>query len=345
MLTADTTDNFDSLDQGKRLITLAQRLALGTRLTELREQKGLSQLEVARQALGFTVSHAAVSRLERGVFGVIDNERLDKLAAFYDTTIDALLSEMEGRSDSEEPEEYRSTENLVVQPGVAGRLFNMRQAMSLTKLEMANHLGHVSDHTWHSWEKGLATPRPDTLLEIAIACGVSAAWLITGRRAKPQAPVFSMRLRAMQKMYDLDNRELALLAGMDLENGRGTIARMSRTRRQPSLEIVQSIAKAMDVPVEWLCPPEAGYTELDNKEELPAVAAVAPRKSPGERFADELRELFDSGVFDESDIKAMRSRFMKELMGKARKPESLVPGQAVARAPRGKKVVLSQPSC
>lgn len=303
----------------KRQLSLAQRLALGSRLTELREAKGLSQLQVAQQALGFTVSHAAVSRLERGVFGVVEDAKLDKLAAFYDTSVDNLLVEMEGRREAEDPEEYRATESLTVQPGVADRLFNLRQAMGLTKLQMAQHLGHLNVTTWHLWEKGTATPRPDTLLEMATACGVSASWLITGRRAKPQAPVFSMRLRAMQKLYDLDNREMALLANMDLQHGRSTIARLSRGRARPSYEHVHAVAQALDVPVDWICPPEAGYMSPN---EIPGAVqniAAEKRKTASEQFLDELKELFESNILSDEDIRKLRKDFMRELMFAQRK--------------------------
>jgi len=303
----------------KRQLSLAQRLALGSRLTELREAKGLTQLEVAQQALGFTVSHAAVSRLERGVFGVVEDAKLDKLAAFYGTSVDGLLVEMEGRRNAEEPEEYRASESLTVQPGVTDRLFNLRQAMGLTKLEMAQHLGHSNVNTWQMWEKGHATPRPDTLLEMAAACGVSASWLITGRRAKPQAPVFSMRLRAMQKLYALDNREMALLADMDLQHGRSTIARLSRGRARPSYEHVHAVAQALDVPAEWICPPEAGYVSPEESTEAMQKPAVEKRKTASEQFLDELKELFESNILSEDDIRRLRKDFMRELMFAQRK--------------------------
>lgn len=306
----------------KRQLSLAQRLALGSRLTELREAKGLSQLQVAQQALGFTVSHAAVSRLERGVFGVVEDAKLDKLAAFYGTSVESLLFEMEGRSEDDEPEEYRASENLTVQPGVEARLFNLRQAMGLTKMEMANHLGHEMVTTWHTWETGKATPRPDTLLEIAAACNVSASWLITGRRAKPQAPVFSMRLRAMQKLYGLDNREMALLANMDVQYGRSTIARLSRGRARPTYEHVQAIACALDVPAEWICPPEVGYSAPELNTVAAPATGVEKRKTASEQFLDDLRELFESSILSEEDVRKLRNNFMKELVQAQRRADT-----------------------
>lgn len=304
---------------GKHELSLVQRMALGSRLAELRETAGYTQLQVARLALGFTVSHAAVSRLERGVFGVVDNHQLDKLAAFYDSSVEALLAEMEGRREDDEPEDFSSTDSLVVMPGVNRRLYHMRQAAGLTKRQMAEKLGYVAQaaYTVSQWERGETTPHPDTLLDIAIAFQVSAAWLITGRRAKPAQPTLSMRMRAMQKLYDLSNRELALLAGLDLERGPATIARISRARKSVSDTTVAAVAQALDVPVDWIAPPIDGFSA----DSMPGPAINVNGASPkAALFLGELADLFTSSVLQDHDIGKLRQRFLHELMT-AQKPE------------------------
>lgn len=310
-----------STGSGKRELSLAQRMALGSRLAELRELAGYTQLQVARLALGFTVSHAAVSRLERGVFGVVDNVQLDKLAAFYDSNVDALMAEMEGRRDDDAPEDFSSTDSLVVLPGVNRRLYHMRQAAGLTKRQMAEKLGYVGQAVFiiSQWERGDTTPHPDTLLDVAIAFQVSAAWLITGRRAKPATPTLSMRMRAMQKLYELSNRELALLAGMDLANGRETIARMSRARKVSPVSVV-AVAQALDVPVEWIAPPGDGFTAPQAMNPAPTQLDQLARTSPkAALFVSELADLFTSSVLQDKDIAKLRQRFLHELMT-AQKP-------------------------
>lgn len=304
---------------GKHELSLVQRMALGSRLAELRETAGYTQLQVARLALGFTVSHAAVSRLERGVFGVVDNLQLDKLAAFYDSSVEALLAEMEGRRDEDEPEDFSSTDSLVVMPGVNRRLYHMRQAAGLTKSQMAVKLGYAANtvHIISQWERGEATPQPDTLLDVAIAFQVSAAWLITGRRAKPGQPTLSMRMRAMQKLYDLSNRELALLAGLDLERGPATIARISRARKSVSDTTVAAVAQALDVPVDWITPPIDGFSENSMPGPAINVNGASPKAA---LFLGELADLFTSSVLQDHDIGKLRQRFLHELMT-AQKPE------------------------
>jgi transcriptional regulator with XRE-family HTH domain len=305
---------------GKRELSLAQRMALGSRLTELREDAGYTQLQVARLALGFTVSHAAVSRLERGVFGVVDNVKLDQLAAFYHTSVEALMVEMEGRQEGVESEEFSPADCLVVAPGVHRRLFHLRQAERLTKAQMAVKLGYAVGSVSTvitPWERGEATPRPDTLLDIAIAFGVSAAWLITGKRAKPAKPTLPMRLRAMQKIYNLANRDVALLANLDLEGGPKLIHRMSRGK-DATPGNVAAVAQALDVPVTWICPPEEGFSTAPASQNSVVLDCTSPKAA---QFLEELADLFSASVLKDHDIGKLRQRFLHELMS-AQKPPS-----------------------
>lgn len=308
----------------KLQLDLAQRLALGTRLTELREEKGLTQLEVARQALGFEVSHAAVSRLERGILDKVEEDRLHKLAAFYGETVESLLEEMRGRDEDIEPEEYRSCDALVVQPGFGRRLYNMRQAAGLTKVQMAEKLGFAPTARYliKQWETEEVKPRPDTLMDIAVKFEVSATWLITGKRAKPAEPTFAMRMRAMQKLYDLSNRELGVLAGFDIEHGRADINRYARSRCLPSEPRLNAVAKALDVPVEWISPPTAGYQEpTPPQTPIPTFNNLTPRT---QAFIRELAELFAMGVLTDDSIGELRKSFMKDLMRNMRRPATVI---------------------
>jgi len=68
-----------------------QRQTLAHNLSRLRQALQLSQLQVARQALGFTLSHAAVSRLERAELVKVPVAHLERLAQFYETSLDRLL--------------------------------------------------------------------------------------------------------------------------------------------------------------------------------------------------------------------------------------------------------------
>ena len=58
---------------------------LGEELKVLRQRVGLTQLEVCQAALGATISHAVLSRLERGVLQQPSRDTLAQLAAYYGT--------------------------------------------------------------------------------------------------------------------------------------------------------------------------------------------------------------------------------------------------------------------
>ena len=295
----------------RQALTLAQRMALGTRLTELREERGLTQLEVAKQALGFEVSHAAVSRLERGVLKDVDTERLEALAIFYGETVDGLLQAIEGREEDKEPQAYKSADHLTVTAGYGKRLWQLRQATGLTQREFSLKLGYCanSGQLVRQWEAELSQPMPATLLHVAVTFEVSAAWLITGERAKPVAPTFSMRLRAMQKLYGLSNRELAAVSGLDISTGTATIARFGRKELQaPDRARLKAIAGALDVPVSWLQPPAPG------SEPTPAAQPYSDLSRHAQEFLNDMAELFRSNLLNDAEISAMRNRVMKEKM-------------------------------
>ena len=67
---------------------------IGSRLVQLREAKGLSAVQVARDALGYdNGSHVAVTRLERAVIAVPRIEHLQQLAAFFGVEPEHLLAD------------------------------------------------------------------------------------------------------------------------------------------------------------------------------------------------------------------------------------------------------------
>jgi len=70
-----------------------QRETLALNLRALRQVSGLSQMHVARDVLGFQISHAFVSRLEAQQFARVETSRLERLAQFFGKSLSSLLSE------------------------------------------------------------------------------------------------------------------------------------------------------------------------------------------------------------------------------------------------------------
>lgn len=324
-----TTVSEPNVTANRVKLSLSQRMALGSLLVELREARGLSQLEVARQALGFTVSHAAVSRLERGILAGVDFERLERIAEFFDTSAQTLLSEIVARREAEVPQAYLPCDELQVSGNVGGRIQQLRHATDLSRDAFARQMGYESCQSTvvRMWETGEAVPNPDTLLKMAIAFSVSAAWLITGKRAKPLTPTMGMRLRALQKLHGLTNQEVAHLAGLDALSGRAYIANLSRkaqvSARSPKL---QAIAEALDVPVQWLVPnPQWDTPSFDMKAARASTGVASLSKSSSaalpeglsprmERCLLELAEMLTLGSLDEEDLKDFHAQSMKKAM-------------------------------
>lgn len=69
----------------------AQRSRMGNVIRNARLKRNLTQLEVAHKALGFEISHAYVSRLERAVPIELSLERLRAVAKVLKVPTKALI--------------------------------------------------------------------------------------------------------------------------------------------------------------------------------------------------------------------------------------------------------------
>lgn len=302
-------------------LTLAQRLALGTQLTELRVQRNLTQLDVARQALGFEKSHAAVSRLERGLLDEVGSDRLNNLCAFFGTTPQALLAQCDARREDEPATEFLPCDGLTVAPGVGTRLRTLRQAAGLSPKDLTALMGHHKNWKQHlqMWEQDRVAPNPDTLFRIAAKLEVSAAWLITGKRAKPIRPTTAMRVNALQKAHNLTNQDLAHLAGLDVASGRSAVFRV--TRGKPVVvETLKAIATALDVPLSWITPPSnEAASETSASDPLRFLAVPEGLSKRSRELLVELAQLLAVGAVDEQEVSAFRAGLMKRVMKDLRK--------------------------
>lgn len=65
---------------------------LGQRLRELRLAAKLSADAAAAQALGYAHGHSTVLRIERGASPRVKTDTVERLAAVYGTTLDAVLA-------------------------------------------------------------------------------------------------------------------------------------------------------------------------------------------------------------------------------------------------------------
>lgn len=299
---------------------LADRLELGSRLRQLRESTGKTTLEIAEQVLGYSGSHAAVSRLERGVFAQVNLGHLQKLATFYGTTTPALLKGTGDVESTELPEVTGTWSEADIRPGLAGRLRDMRQALGLTMPQMAAQLGFTPTYavSIRAWESGKAVPVPDTLLKIATAFGVSSSWLILGAKGKASQPTQSMRLRALRHLSGKSRIQVAMAAdSQDFTSMRSSLSKAETSGEPLPVDKLAAVAKAFDVPMSFLDPQGLRFRpeEVAQHDRAGGIAAHVP--STVRKLIEQILAMHETGLLDTSDIADLLKQMSRRAYGRS----------------------------
>lgn len=165
-----------------------QRILLGQRLKELRQQRELSAAHLAEQALGYqNGSHVAITRLERGILSAPRKDHLEKLAAFFGIEPELLfVSELE-----QEPSATPRTSKLAAapvkslrpRPGTVGqRIRHLREERSLELADFAAGIRQAGPLVLQSdvqaWESDEREPNPVQLQALYRFTGCSPQWLM-----------------------------------------------------------------------------------------------------------------------------------------------------------------------
>ena len=150
-----------------------QRIHLGEYLRRLREQRGLSAQEVARQVFGLEHAHTTVRRIERGCPQQLSLHRLSRLLSFYEVDgIETLKRAAQGPLLRDNPGQSRC----------GYRLAQVRLALDLTCTQFARLAGLPGAHAdklVERWEAGEVEPSPEDLQWLLEGLGdsVDATWL------------------------------------------------------------------------------------------------------------------------------------------------------------------------
>jgi len=328
-----------SADAAVKRIQLSaqQRLALAINLCELREARGLKQLQVAHQALGFEKSHAAVSRLERGILFEVDAERLEKLATFFGTTVDALLvnklvsAEPTAPEDATGPSVFSGNCDFNPIPGFGRRLLLARTSAGLSQRALGIALGHMDGTMIRAWEEEQMAPRRTSFIDVAYALSTPVSWLMFGRRLGTPDRGLALRLMATQKLYGLSNTEVAALMGSSSEEelfaDSRLVARANRGRVPPGVENLQRLAHALQVPADWLSPPDEQTLQL--RERVAQTDAVLSQEAgklsalskPARKLIMDIIDLIDMGVITDKDIKGLHVDMVTRFTSVVIRPE------------------------
>lgn len=247
-------------------LPMEQRLALAVNLIKLRENAGLTQLQVSFNALGFEKSHAAISRLERGILAEVDAERLELLAEFFGTSVKALLSNgstngapAEEGDEAKGPSLFEAENDFVPSAHFGSRIRLARTSKGMSQKALALALNHTTESVVNTWEEELATPRRTSFIDVAIALDVPVSYLMYGRRIATPTRGTALRLTALQKLYGLSNYEISALMDSTYDAERiiaegKVVNRITTGRKLANIVTVEKLARVFQVPVQWLAP-------------------------------------------------------------------------------------------
>ena len=340
----------------KLSLSTAQRLALALNLVTLREGRGLKQLEVADQALGLSKSHAAVSRLERGILTDVEVERLEKLAAFFGTDVPALF---ENRLTSGEANEAGEGEGMSIfdtncdftpSANFGNRLTLARTSAGMSLSALSRKLEHMEPITVREWESEKATPRRTSFIDLAQALEVPVSWLMFGRRVATPTRALALRLTAMQKLYGLTNGQIGSLLensndADELESARCLISRLTLGRHPANPKVLRGLAIALQVPQDWISPPDAESlrireqnVKIDTVRDIaPAGPSTAAMSMQGRKLISDLIDLLDMGLITDDDARVLRGDLVTRFTAAVIRPNKHLAASAATAAARAKK--------
>ncbi len=171
------------------MLCAEQLKILGERLVELRRQKGVTAVEVARDVLGYeNGSHVAVTRLERGVLTRPRVDHLQALAKFYEAEPAHLfIPELQSGSGALAPKPAPVSKKQArghAPSTLPGRIQWVRESAGLDPeafaLAVRHHGAIITSGNVAAWETGEQSPNPVQLRALSLFSHRSENWFLHG---------------------------------------------------------------------------------------------------------------------------------------------------------------------
>jgi transcriptional regulator with XRE-family HTH domain len=275
---------------------------LPTRLRLLREILGLSREKLA----GCLTKRAPgnnVGRIERGVHNPTPRT-LARLAQGLGVAPSFLAKGYRTDSGS-------SPMGWKVDEGFPARLRRVLRDQAVLPEDLAARLAHGCASCVIPVLKGTLRPRPETVVNIAKALGVSAQYLATGTKHEVALNELSpgQRLMLVRHAAQLSRAELAAEAGIEGPNKAGyQMLQMWETGRlRPTFRQFEQVAEALGVSLQFLRGHEG--TEPDSLWVREQRLSVAERK-----ILEDFRFMFENGVLTAQDASEFSRGLRKQLM-------------------------------
>ena len=200
------------------------------RLKELRQKRGLSQIELAEI---LHLAQTTISAYENGTRD-LDAQTLKQLSEFFDVSVDYLI---------ENSKIYASS--------FPTRLKELRQSREITQSDLADIL-NVGSNTISQYETGNREPCFASLLRISEYFGVSVDYLLGISEFHDQPPVermfFGDHLKKCRSNAGLSQKTLAKLLGISQQ----AVGSWETGRTSPSPEMIAEIASVLKVSADVL---------------------------------------------------------------------------------------------
>jgi transcriptional regulator with XRE-family HTH domain len=198
-----------------------------------------------------------------------------------------------------------------VDEGFPARLRRVLRDQAVLPEDLAARLAHGCAGTVVPVLKGTLQPRPETVVNIAKALGISAQYLATGTSKKlPLNELTSgQRLLLVRHAAQLSRAELAEEAGIESSNKTGwQMLQMWETGRlRPSYRQFEQVADALGVSLQFLMGPEETTTD--------SLWVREQRLSSAQRrVLEDFRFMFESGALTAQDAAEFSQSLRKQLM-------------------------------
>jgi transcriptional regulator with XRE-family HTH domain len=209
------------------------------RLAFLRNRKGLAQAELAR-LLGIT--YQAIQSWERGD-SAPKRARLEKVAHFFDVPLSYLIS---GEIESGHTKPINKSTSLKSAKW-HDRIRARMTELELTQADLAKRINSTPSRLGN-YIQGTREPSLSMLTSIASALCVSTDWILVGE-GTPPLPIrklFAKNLLTLMRSNPngmISQNKLAQMSGV----AQSTIGRILREEIDTSIDVVQSLAQALNV--------------------------------------------------------------------------------------------------